>query len=83
MKPVSSSVAQSSAPPATLSKPVPPGIAKKEEQLPPGQLKRLDNLPKGIEARFPRPEPVTEPPPADEATQSTTGTTGGTLDITV
>jgi hypothetical protein len=77
MKPVSSSVAQ-----ATFSKPVPPGIAKKEEQLPPGQLKRLDNLPKGIEARFPRPEPVTEPPPA-ETTQSTAGTLGSTLDVTV
>ena len=77
MKPVSTSTAQ-----PAIQKPVPPGIAKKEEQLPPGQLKRLDNLPKGIEARFPRPEPVTEPPPA-ETTQSTAGTLGSTVDLTV
>lgn len=77
MKPVSSSTA-----PATFSKPVPPGIAKKEDQLPPGQLKRLDNLPKGIEARFPRPEPAVEPPPT-QAPDTVAGTPGGTLDVTV
>ena len=77
MKPVSTSTAQ-----PAIQKPIPPGIAKKEEQLPPGQLKRLDNLPKGIEARFPRPEPVTEPAPT-EAPETTAGKVGGTLDITV
>ncbi|WP_162914623.1 hypothetical protein [Desertibaculum subflavum] len=76
MKPVSSSTA-----PAAFSKPVPPGIAKKEDQLPPGQLKRLDNLPKGIETRFPRPEPAAEPAPTE--TPVTAGALGGSLDVTV
>lgn len=77
MKPVSSSIAQ-----PVPSKPIPPGIAKKDQQLPPGQLKRLDDLPKGIEARFPRPQPpVTEPPPT-EPTETTADAVGGTLDIT-
>ena len=78
MKPVSASTVQ-----APFTKPVPPGIAKKEEQLPPGQLKRLDNLPKGIETRFPRPEPTVTEPPATETPANTAGTPGSTLDISV
>ncbi len=78
MKPISSTAAQ-----ATFNKPIPPGIARQEQQLPPGQLRRLDNLPKGIEARFPRPAPTGAEPPAGDASSATTSPApGSTLDIT-